>query len=168
MQLILIEHYRCGDKWAYDTMVWAPDDWTPEIIDEKLSAAKNNYLDDLNAYKKWVEERGRQDGENWELSVATGPNYSKYTDKSKTLAEIDAEFEIKKRKFMEDSKDRWRGSKAFIYHLEDEGFVRFSDHEFENTFSIDWGHRHGMMIDYSPTKFNDLPGAKELLQKDGP
>lgn len=155
MRLIRVSHIRCGEAQAW-TYAWAPGDWSGEDIQKAVDAAQANYLEALAATSKSTppNDYGRYGK----------PPYEKYP--SKTVAEIDAEWEAKKPEWEAWAEEQHRTRMRFMDFLKEQGFESIWSNRVPD-FEVDWGHRHGQPIDYSETETDTLNTPAHVAGQQG-
>lgn len=145
-KLVKIEHVRCNEPlWGEETYVFAPEDWTDEVIEARVLQAQEAYLATLQEYMGMPKP---------DASAANiYPRYEKYPDLTVTEAKAAHERKHAEYKEWEALQREARGS--FRRYLAKQGFILPGDHE-AAVVEIDWGHRHGWPIEMD----------KELNSKD--
>lgn len=164
MKLALVRHFRCGEEvWNHHTLLWVPDDLSAEEFEAKVREAQSRYLQSLQTYKEWrdrAEAEGRLNNGSW-FSLWGAHDYSKYPDKTKTIAEIEALAAERRREYEEQDRMEKAARRTFGEYLSEAGFLPFWKHKPDLTYEADWGHHHGLPINYESTGERDLPGALE-------
>lgn len=159
MRLVKIEHVRCNETdWSRQTLVWAPDDMAEESIDAKIVSAQKRYLKALREFQELTEEQKRM------LSVGTWglPNYKSEPDRTKTLAQVDAEHAAKRARYDTIVAKERAAMRSFAWFLHDEGLTLFEDHDSDLVLvTLDWGHNHGLGIEYPHTPSDTMRGVAE-------
>lgn len=151
-QLVRITHYRCNEPSAY-TYVWAPNTWDEDKIVDAARKARDAYEQVLDRIKN-----GHTPPPNEYRPGAPIP-YKDYPEK--TVAAIEAEWAQKRKAWEIWHEAEERAPKtSFGDFLRREGFVALWEHA-DMEIDIDWGHQHGVEIDYSKTEDDTLPTPEE-------
>lgn len=143
MNLAKIEHYRCGDRDHADyktTLVWVPTDMDKPELDALI-------------------ERAREDCLSAEVMVdgVKQPQYRTYwdfiskVDKSKSIAQAEAEYAEHQATYEAWTKMRDAARKSFARRLVDLSngrVVLFWDEKCPIETECNWGHNHGKRVDY--------------------
>ena len=140
MKLARISHYRC-DSYESTSYVSIPEDMTVDTLDEFIQLAVGKALD--------AEIQAK----------AVGPAYPDQTTllktlpKETTIAQLEVEFEKRKKVYAEWEVKKKKSRKSFNDWLKEvsEGKI-ISLHEHDcGDFAVDcsWGHNHGLSPDYS-------------------
>lgn len=156
MRLAVILHTRCNEDTEYKTLCWIPDEWTKDDLDDATYRASKDYLAYLEEYKKVPAPNN--------YYPHNRPKFEDYPDK--TVAEVNAIWEEKKVEWEAWNDKRTKARKTFISYLEKYGVKNFWEFDFgdeqynHSITDVDWGHHHGLDIDYSATAHEDLPGPE--------
>jgi hypothetical protein len=144
MNLAKIQHYRCGQPESV-TLVWVPTDMTENELDALIKTAQQDCVD---AEKK--------------VEGQSAPPYRTYwdwlskADKSKTVSELEAEYAEHKATYDTWAAKRDAARKSFAQRLKDLSNGRvamFWDEECPLETDCNWGHNHGVKVDYGETDF---------------
>ena len=149
MKLAKVVHYRC-DEYSNTSYVWVPDDMTLEQFHEVLDKAEEAYLAFI---KEWNATEKVQ-------YVNYTPDYKKYP-KHLTIAEIDTQHAEALAKYKEFEQKELKSKRKFSHFLADQGLKQIWDYEPELTSTIDWGHNHGMGLDYVEKLPKDFPNDED-------
>lgn len=142
MKIARIQHHRCG-SYESSTLVWVPDDMLEEQLETLVEKARKDCLDAERSVK----------GE-------TAPPYRTYwdwqsrADKNKTLTVLEAEYAAHKAIYDAWAAKRDAARKDFASRLKDlsDGQItRFFDGDFPLDVDCNWGHNHGVKVDYGET-----------------
>lgn len=156
-RIIRIGHTRCDETNAY-TLVAVPDDWTDEIIREKLHDARKIYLEYIRTARQSTTPPN-------DYQPYGGPPFKKYPDR--TVADITAEWEAKGEVWKAWNAEQEKTRRTFTDVLRDLDFISLWSKEVEiPRFEVDWGHMHGTRIDYENTADNTLPRPSKIVNPD--
>lgn len=155
MKTISIHHIRCGE-WDASTYVLAPDDWDDNTINQKIQDAAKEYLVVLKQAKEDNPRPGNYYGPDW--------NSPKHLDK--TVREVLAERTIEEEKIKKWEKRQRENRKQFSDFLADQGFTPLWKLDENLVFEVDWGHNHGLFIDYSETETDGFPSPAQVSGND--
>jgi hypothetical protein len=152
MKLGMIEHWKCGEPKGR-TLVWIPEEMTEEEFAMGVRRAQAAYL-------AFVSEFMDAPAPNNYARYGRAP-YSEYPEK--TVAEVDAIWEGKKKEWEAWNAEQQKAKRAFGDYLQEEGMKPVWDVEKDHPYyrELDWGHRHGWPIDRSETLEEDLSGPKK-------
>jgi hypothetical protein len=156
LRLIRIDHSRCGEPVAH-TFILAPADWDAKTIDQGIQNAYKAYWDAI------------QIAQNKEKEPPTGnPTVAKYKEyPDKTVAEVEAIFAEQFATHSAWQKDQWKARQEFQTFLKGEGFTLLWDDEAKiPRFDVNWGHRHGISINYSATDVDTMPLPIQVIDPD--
>jgi hypothetical protein len=143
MKLATIQHFRCAEPTFYWTTVWIPDDMTKEQFDAAVVAARDAYLDKLNAFKDQVPPNDYRPYHQPQYELQPG----------RTVSEIRQEWEKKKAAWEAWDKTRQKTKPRFLDILCADGRLKPLQATAEDiSIELDWGHRHGWPIDYDEDK----------------
>lgn len=146
-QLVKVEHWRCGEQ-RYQTLAWAPAEWTADDIDAAVFRAHESYVQRLTDWKVW---RGKEQPPHaWQPDYKGNPEL--------TVREVDEIFGKQKASYDAWNEQFGRFHGGFAGDLEAQGMEDFWRHDPDVTVNVDWGHRHGENLDLQPTEWEDLPG----------
>lgn len=151
LQLVNITHERCVE-YAATTFVWAPADWSEERIRKAAQVAQAAYLEAYNYAVKNTEPPN-------DYHRYGGPRYESFPDK--TVAEIKAEWEAKRVVWEAWDAQERAAKTSFLNFLTAQGFEPLHEHE-DRGVELDWGHRHGVAIDYAETETDQMPTPRKL------
>jgi hypothetical protein len=148
MKLGIIDYVRCGEPEFMRTLVWLPDEMTPEQFEATIEEAKKEYLAFAEAFKNEPAPNGYR-----EYST---PPYEKHP--SLTVAEVRRIHAENKAAWDAWNAERQKARKTFASYLVGRnGIEAFYEHLPEAfTVECDWGHRHGWKLDYGETKYDDV------------
>lgn len=137
MKLAKIDYTRCSE-WDGYSLVWVPDGWTQDDFEAAVSRAESAYLAFLKRFDDDAEPP---------VAKAYGqPPYKDFPDLK--VAEVQALWDEQKRAYAEWERDHSKGRKGFPAFLAGEGIEAIHSHEPELVTEVDWGHRHGVRLDY--------------------
>jgi hypothetical protein len=143
MKLARVRHIRCGDRDHVDyatNYVWAADDVTPVQLDFWIKQAAKDCL----------EAERNVDGEK-EPRYRTWWDFMAHADENKTIATLKKEYAAIEAACNEWKAKRDAARKDFAQRLADLSggqLIRFFDGEFPLDAECDWGHNHGLRVDY--------------------
>jgi hypothetical protein len=152
-RLARIEHYRCGQpagKWGTSTYVWVPETMTADELQQHVEAARKSYMDAEEEMKLWQPQ----------VPPGYGATIMPNTPDNKTVGELKAEYEERAKKYKEYQAAAEKARKGFSYHLtavSGGAILPFWGQAPELNVECDWGHQHGVTVDYSETKIGDYP-----------
>lgn len=143
MKLGIIKHIRCGEDSNDRTLVWLPDIMTEDSFRVAIAAARAEYL----AFAK-------------EFKNAEAPNdyrphspvpYERHPDR--TVADVKAEWAEKRIVWEAWEAQRKKAAKTFGDYIDGiHGIQRFWEFDPPFTEDCDWGHNHGIKLDYANTE----------------
>lgn len=149
-RLMRIVHMRCGD-YSANTFILVPATWTKDQVKTVVTNAQMAYLDALRNLGKNPPN---------DYKPYSGPPYKAYPNK--TVLEVDAIWEAKRREWEVWKKENDKASKRFSDFLIEEGVVSLYDASVEE-FELDWGHNHALPIRYDDTATDTLPTPRGLI-----
>lgn len=153
MKLGVVNHYRCNEWSESRTVMLMPDEWSVDDFQKAVELARIEYLAFLGVWN------ARTDCPN-KAGPYSKPDYSKFPDK--TVAEVDADWAEQRKIYDAWYKVHIQGYQNFACYLERQGLMYLFDaEESDFVYDLDWGHNHGLPIDYS-NNCND----NTALQKD--
>jgi hypothetical protein len=155
MKLARIEHYRCGEPISWKngsgyTYVWVPDDMSAEELDALCEAAQKSYLDTEAEFKKADPP----------YPPGYGAAISAATPDTMTVGELRKEYEAAAEAYKVHQELRDKHRKPFAWHLKEVSggtVLQFWKNQPDLKVELDWGHNHGVTIEYSPTNIGDYP-----------
>lgn len=153
MKLARVEHYRCeqpAGKWGLSTYVWVADDMTSEEFHTRCSAAAEKLLE----YERSVKASAPVQPPGYGASIL--PN----TPDNMTVGELKANYAALATAYKEYQAKVASGRKSFSQVLvedSEERIVFFWKEPPVFTCELNWGHNHGMRVDYGETEFKDYP-----------
>jgi hypothetical protein len=158
VRLVRISHLRCSD---YDRSSWmiAPKDWDDEKIEDEIYAAQDAYLKQYQVAKL-----------NNEFAGPPYPGYvPKYADcpPDMTIAEVQADHLAKMNAYNDWKKKDDQTKRTFESFLTDQGFETIWHTDEVLAVECDWGHRHGMSLEYGNDKeLNGMITPAQLAAND--
>lgn len=142
MRILRVYHTRCNELEDTSSFVVVPEGKTTKEADEDVYKAQNAYIAALEALRT-------------SKPKPTIPNYYNnydYLPETMTLKEVRALKEADKKAEAEYAKLERAASRSFEAYLCDLGYRLLSDLGDEDegvmTSALDWGHRHGMYLQY--------------------
>jgi hypothetical protein len=157
-RIVRVKHARC-DEWDGDTTIaLAPAEWTDAEVSARVKDAQADYL---AAYRDAADAR-----ENAPKFPGYHPNYEAHPDK--LVRDVLSEHAAAKAAYDEHQAKSAHTRQRFEWFLDKRGFVTaWSVDAAEHIVDIrcDWGHRHGMRLNYGdpPDRF---PTAVRLVAVD--
>lgn len=143
MKLARVTHIRCSEPDG-QTFCFIPDDWTENQFNRAVYAAKKKYEAATSAY---MEELKAGDLQGLLYSYSYGhPQYERYPDK--TVKEVKEAFEQEKEEKKRRKAILDEARKPFGAFLRTEGVRLISDLEEGIEIDVNWGHQHGVPLDY--------------------
>jgi hypothetical protein len=146
VKLGVIRHIRCGEDFRDRTLVWLPDDMSEEAFAAAVEAARANYLEFVVMFEAVPPPNDYR-------PLAPIP-FERYP--SCTVAQVQADWAKKKAAWDTWNAERQQARKSFGDYIAGgrDGIKRF--HEFDPPFehSCDWGHQHGVSLDYDETEYD--------------
>lgn len=137
MRLVKIGYVRCRD-WDGYSLGWVPDSWTQEEFEAAVLRAEDAYL----AFLKRFDEEAEPPVKEPRFAAA----YDDYPDLK--VSEVQALWAEQKRVYTEWKRDYDKGRRGFPSFLADEGIEPLYEHEPELVTEVDWGHQHGVRLEY--------------------
>jgi hypothetical protein len=149
MKLGIVEHYKCGERRGR-TLVWIPNEMSREEFVGGVRRAQAAYLAFVQAFRDEVAPN--------DYGGYGRPDYSKHPEK--TVAEVEVEWEGKKKEWEAWNAQRQKAYRAFGEYLQEEGMKPVWDVEegYPYHLEVNWGHRHGWGLEMSKTEDEDLAG----------
>jgi hypothetical protein len=145
MKIAVVSHQRCDEDTDKRTLVWIPDEMTPEQFQEAVNVAAADYLAVMDRWKKAEKPNDYQ--------PYGPPPYENYP--TLTVEQIKREWADKKAAWEEWDKKRQRAQKTFAAFLHGRyGIVAFYDHKPEHYSEVSWGHRHGVRLEYGESSYD--------------
>jgi len=153
MKLARVEHYRCeqpAGKWGLSTYIWVADDMLEEEFNHRINTAASKLLE----YERSVKAAAPVQPPGYGASIL--PN----TPDNMTIGELKANYAALATAYKEFQDKVARGRKSFSQILveDSEGRITFFWKEQPAlTCELNWGHNHGVPVDYGETKLKDYP-----------
>lgn len=139
MKLAKIEHYRCGE-WDANNYVWVPDAMTREELLVLVSAAQR----DCREAEKTIEGVEAPPHRSWW-------DFFEKADQNKSLATVKLEYAEHEAHYKAWEAKRDAARKSFwqrLCGLSGGKVLSFSDGECGLEVECDWGHSHGLKVNY--------------------
>lgn len=153
MKFAQIHHDRCNEPDG-TTYGFVPNDWTKEDLSKAAWNAKRAYEQATAEYVEACKQTGVSHlPDRWWIGQST-PDYARYPDK--TVAEVQ---EIHQKEIERQKREKailMEARKTFGQFLKDEGFIPLFQAEADLETMVDWGHQHGMPLEYGDTWPGDL------------
>lgn len=128
----------------------APAQWSFNEVEKAIDSAQNAYL---NA----ITESQKEDPK----PVFPNINWRSYPDKK--VSDLIIQEEVQRMLYREWEERHRQFTKSFMEYLKDQGFTSLYDDEANVPYvEIDWGHRHGIHINYSETELDSLPSPIKI------
>ena len=150
MQLIKITHIKCGE-YSGQEFALVPDEWDAAQIKKLVTETTTELIADAKELK---------DHHPPTQPYSHKPRYEDFPDK--TVREIQKEHNERLVEMREWQKHHWDLQRSFMTRLAEKGFVPLWAEEANLlTVSTDWGHNHGLNLNYEHADFgdNDLIGV---------
>lgn len=145
MKLGIIKHERCCEPTYDKTLVWLPDEMTEDEFTAAVDAARAEYLAFAQAFKNAPPPNDY----NGHMSIP----YHKYP--TLTVAQVEAEWDVKRAAWQTWDAERKKAKRSFGNYIEGRaGIQRFWEYDAPFTRDCDWGHNHGIKLDYDETPFD--------------
>lgn len=152
-QIVCITHIRCSEYTA-TTYVCAPQEWSQEIIEERIRLAQQEYLAATAVVLSAPPNNYRRYG---------SPPFTDHP--TQTVQWIIDMWQEKKKEWDEWNATQNGTTKRFSAFLTDQGFLDLYD-QADIKSSLDWGHLHGVNLNYGETDLDTMPTAKKLVLGD--
>ena len=151
MKIARIDHNRCNGTAWHTSYVWVSDEVTQSELEKLCETACVLYLESEREGKK---ANGSDPG--------FCPAYEKYP--AMKVSEVKREHDERKRLWDEAEKKRKQARKSFAVLLSEISLGRvilFWKHTPDFEVEVNWGHNHGLDVDYGETNpnVNDVPGS---------
>lgn len=139
MQLVKIEHNRCGE---YDgtEYILAPDEWKQDRIAETIRSVVKELIHDAKLVKESP------------LNPGFHPVFVGNPDK--TVREIQTDFENRRQKYQNWVEENKHLTRSFEERLREKGFVSLWEKSADVLkISTYWDHNHGLDLNYVHSTF---------------
>lgn len=145
LKLASVQHFRCGEPTFDRTLVWVPEAMTLDEFEAIVLSARNEYL----AFARRFKDEEPPNEYRQHMPVPFG----QYPDR--TVREVQADWAAKKVVWEQWDADRQQARKTLGDYLSARGLKRFWEHDHEFAIECDWGHNHGITLNYDESKFTD-------------
>jgi hypothetical protein len=151
---IRIKHSRCGEEMWGNTYLWAPAEKTADEIQRDADLAAEQHLAAIKAFEKAHERSDLPHLEDCPDNMTIGAAKQYIADQKSSREEYDR---LKR--------EAGRSFGSFMCELGYAMLWDFGDSEIEEAH-VNWGHNHGIPIDMSETKCDDIDVKMSSLADD--
>jgi hypothetical protein len=156
MKLARIEHSRCGE-WTSSTYVWVDDGITDEQLQETVDRVAKEYLARVKEVMTTEKPKASPYGQ---------PDWKAEKNLERPVKDVLAEHEKAQAEAHVYAKKRQEAMQSFGTILaKEEGIESFWDREPDISVEADWGHNHGLTIEYGETRIGDFRLLKTVKRQ---